>query len=1193
MAYVVGSVSVEVVPDFRNAQNAITAFFNKQKDGIEVPVKPVFDENSKDVENQAARLGSRVSKAMNDAAARNQSAADRLALQMAEGAEKAKLKAHAEALRINAQMDRDAAREQKAILDLGEAIAAGRDKARLQAHAEALRINERMDREAVRVEIAIERDAARERKRVSDEAAKAKIEAERLVSRTLKEIADDRIRAEREAEREAARARQQAQREELNFARRSASAINAAIKQGLADRRARVQVEIDEKKALEDSRRTGGLITRAVEQEIHQNAGLISAAIGGALIAGAPAAIAAASTLFFGIGAVAVAQNEVIRSSWVGLWNEIKSGAVSDARVLVPTFQRMAGAIGQSFQRMRPLLQDAFTAVGPQIQMFTASLLQTAENALPALVRAVEAGGPVIKGLGDLMESLGTGIGGFFDELSQGAPAAGGAVTELGRTMEELLPLFGELLTIGAETATVVLPALTTAFSAVHSIVGALDGVLPQLLTGFLAFRVIDGVARKFSDWSASLGYASLQGGRLSGVQGRLAGALSATSRALPFVGAAVGVVAAAFAESAQRAADFRDALLKGGDAADTAYRQMANPSFWDKFLFNLTHWGNTEEVATRQTRDAEQAMHDYLQTLDPVSQAQAILARETADVSTAIEKHGINSVNTQVAMQIYQAAVRRLTAAQEALQTATLGVTDAMVAQGDAARGLADASFAHEQALIDLETAAADYKTTMEDTEATELDRRQALLDLQTAYQAVGDTARDVALNSMPALLDANQKNILADKAQLDALLALKEQYGDLGPVLENQIAELTASTSGANANMLAQAQLAEALAQVGISAESIPGTKSVKVDALTDEAKDALIALGFDVEELDDGSFKVTADTAEAEANLDKIDTELDGLNDAAPAPTVDLNAIPFFSALDGVLTSTGDLDDENPTPEADLGSDAFNQSYLNIMGSVDTLHLQRPTPVAQLNNVPLLNGVGQAIANLVSLGGQRPTPISNLNNIPLIGAVAAAIGQTNNLGRQRPTPVANLTDNATPIVGRIIAAINSIPPSRSSTVTVNYVTKYTTIGARPTLGGPAIAAPAEGGAFEGGAYFKKMAFGGAVTGRGGPWDDIIPVLASNGEHMFDAGDVAALGGQRATFDFRQMLHSGALGSPPVGDNIRRMVEHGNDPAAPASSTRDVKIYTMDNPRAIVRAMRDEQQQHDALALPASWGG
>ena len=55
----------------------------------------------------------------------------------------------------------------------------------------------------------------------------------------------------------------------------------------------------------------------------------------------------------------------------------------------------------------------------------------------------------------------------------------------------------------------------------------------------------------------------------------------------------------------------------------------------------------------------------------------------------------------------------------------------------------------------------------------------------------------------------------------------------------------------------------------------------------------------------------------------------------------------------------------------------------------------------------------------------------------------------------------------------------------------------------------------------------YASGYADGGAVRGPGGPRDDRVLIRASAGEHVFDAGDVAAMGGQDAVYRFREALH------------------------------------------------------------------
>lgn len=56
----------------------------------------------------------------------------------------------------------------------------------------------------------------------------------------------------------------------------------------------------------------------------------------------------------------------------------------------------------------------------------------------------------------------------------------------------------------------------------------------------------------------------------------------------------------------------------------------------------------------------------------------------------------------------------------------------------------------------------------------------------------------------------------------------------------------------------------------------------------------------------------------------------------------------------------------------------------------------------------------------------------------------------------------------------------------------------------------------------------YVQKRASGGPVVGPGGPKDDKVPVMLSNGEHVLTADEVAAMGGHSAVASFRATLNS-----------------------------------------------------------------
>lgn len=70
------------------------------------------------------------------------------------------------------------------------------------------------------------------------------------------------------------------------------------------------------------------------------------------------------------------------------------------------------------------------------------------------------------------------------------------------------------------------------------------------------------------------------------------------------------------------------------------------------------------------------------------------------------------------------------------------------------------------------------------------------------------------------------------------------------------------------------------------------------------------------------------------------------------------------------------------------------------------------------------------------------------------------------------------------------------------------------------------------------------KPMADGGPVIGPGGPRDDVIPIMGSNGENMWSAADVAAAGGQSNVERIKaavrgglRMADGGPVGSVPIG--------------------------------------------------------
>jgi hypothetical protein len=387
------------------------------------------------------------------------------------------------------------------------------------------------------------------------------------------------------------------------------------------------------------------------------------------------------------------------------------------------------------------------------------------------------------------------------------------------------------------------------------------------------------------------------------------------------------------------------------------------------------------------------------------------------------------------------------------------------------------------------------------------------------------------------------------------------------------------------------AQGALIAALAEVGIAASAIPDSKAVRVEALTDEAQTALEGLGFKVREMPDGSFEIIAATDEAEANLGRVARDLLGLDGTTATPAVDVDDKAANVKIAGALIALQNLGKMQTKPRLDADEAPVKSKVNATLQDLFNLGKQKPTPVLDADDGLATKKVNGALAALTNLGRQRPTPVLEANDGPVRSKVVNAMGALANLGRQSPTPQLNAKDNASGIIQSIIGQINSVPASRTSTITVinRVINEIVNLVPKSTFA-------ATGGAIEAGMVIQKFDGGGAVSGRGGPLDDLITALGpmgrpdirlSNGEHVFDAHDVGLLGGQAGVYAFRELLNSGKLGKPPVADNIRRMVETGSGgrAAAPAG-IREVTINTSDNPRAIIRALRADEQQQAALA-------
>lgn len=1129
----------------------------------------------------------------------------------------------------------------------------------------------------------------------------------------------------------------------------------------------------------------GDKLTVGMKGSIVKGSPLIVAAVAGGLIAGAPLVMGAATTLFAGVGVLAAFQSDAVKSAWKGTWEQVKDGTVSAASSIEPVMVRVAGNVGAAFQRMQPQIATAFSAAAPQIETFTRGITGLAENALPGLVRAVQAGMPVTRGLADFLAKTGSGLTGFFDRISSHGPAAGQVFSQLGTTVATILPTLGQLIGQGVELGAQVLPLLNGSLGLVLKAVDLLGPALPAVATGLAAFKVVqlisgpmksfagslDGIAAKIPSVSSAVGgtssaleklggataavrsamsrvaedasagftagsaaagkfnesvrvaavggatalsqnmnravdgtvkglltlppaaaaagrgvaagagiavdgiraipdvaqaagrglvsglgaavtgtvtglralpgvaadalrgvtagvqagaratgqalaevpvlaraavvtvassitsaastvqrgvqsmaataadaartagaavasaarttgtalaalpgqaatamqavgssiasgaqragtalvsglgtavsttahaitsipaavsqaevalgtrlaYAAREAGAaVAGLPAQLsqvasavgagftssvtnagaavkgvfsqipqavdsgvsalgrataaasgvatafgqgvvsavkqsatavgqaasavangfmptmakaaAGASSALSNfgsALPAVGIGIALISAAMENSARKTDDFAHALLTGGAAAQQAQLEMANPSLWEKFTYNLTHWFNTQTVATAQLRDAAAASKELLAAMDPVSRAQTLQTQALNDLNFALEKHGAGSASAEVAERKYKDASDAVTAAEGLQQQAIHGVTQAMEDQANEALAAIDSGIALRRAQTEATQAEKTYQQALATGKVHLNDSSTATLDYETALSRVVAASGKAAADAS-GLTDKLDLQKVSTAAQLKTLYDLRGELGSNFP------------------------------------------------------------------------------------ASLQAAITKLEGMG-----VTTDTTA--------GKLDALGA---KNPQPTIGPATDKVTPQVNNLMNSLFDLGAAHPVPQADLNIDPAARNKDVMIGMLQHLGAQTPTPVAGLNPGSLPGTTNNLLGQVWNLGAQRPTPVAGVQDNASGPLQWILNGINAL---YNRTIYVTTVHQDIGVTGRGTAGqaaggnvGEAVSRAARGFA-AGGAPYRRS--DGRIFGPGGPFDDMVPAVTTSGEPL-----------------------------------------------------------------------------------------
>jgi hypothetical protein len=880
----------------------------------------------------------------------------------------------------------------------------------------------------------------------------------------------------------------------------------------------------------------GNKLSRGMSMAIVRNSPLIVAGVAAALAAGGPLLATAAVGAFAAVGIVAAAQSEKVKASWLGAFHQIRDGAVSDSAAIQPILTQLASTVVNRFESIRPVLRNIFADAAPQISVFAHGMLDLTQNVLPGFQRVIGNGMTVTMGFASFLDKLGTGIGGIFDRLANYAPSIGLAWSQLGDVFAQLGPLIGELLGRGAQLATIVLPALSGSLSVLLGVATQLGPALPLLISGFGSFKLVQtagGWVEKFGGVLTKLGtkdipLVSTAASKVGGVLASMGSSMAAGGAAAGAMAAVLAVLMVAHQSSEQKIRNWTQAIIAGGNASKQAYEEMGNPSFWDKFIFNLGHWGNTQDVATRQTREASQAAKEYLQSLDPLERAQHLADDAQKQLNDAVDKYGPTSkqaADAQAHLSDRQAEVARVADEQE---RAIRGVTQAMLDQVDQARALIDKQFAMEDALKNVSELTQAYTDAINKHGKSSKEAADALDELERGYRKAGQAASDLASSNLPAKVDDQTKAYYGARAELQYYHDLMAKGIDLPPELDTYVALLERQAGGALSAAAAQDVLGGAIRELGVAVQEVPGEKAVIIKGEgTEELRAKLAELGFTIVQLPNGQFKIVADTPEAEAALSSIETGLAGINGTTAKPGVELQGTPKFytdiaasqaaiAGLDGSSANPkarldtdvpgktqtdfswlGFLDKSTAKPQASLKTTVVPQTQTDI-GAMGLLGGQLASPTAQLTDGSFKFSWSAAMNNIAILNGQRPTPVASLNPGTLPGTAQNLLGITNMLGGQRPTPVAGAIDNATGILGAVKRAIDALYNRTVYVTTVHQDIGTTGRGTAGQKAGGKVIDALRGFAVGGSPGIPPD---GKVRGPGGPTDDKVPAIGPGG--------------------------------------------------------------------------------------------
>lgn len=522
--------------------------------------------------------------------------------------------------------------------------------------------------------------------------------------------------------------------------------------------------------------------------------------------------------------------------------------------------------------RMREFLSSA------QGQAAMVSIFTGINQAVTALLPGLEAVGSAIgqivtnKATSGALTAIATA---FSDLLVAAAPVAvaiSRVVTAglqpfaaaIGAAAPLIGPLVGGLLAMKAAssalnflTAATGLKTLGTAMATTARQIPAVARHLPQVATSAAAAgTAAAGAATGVVAVGTAAKTAAAGTSRIATALGRVQTVAGSVGRALPLVGLAFIAADTAMQSMTVSLGEAMDGYNQGGVAAEEMRRKVEEQTL---------AFGPNQNAVERAANSAADWVRSNLFGVATVD-----------DYNAAIEEQNRLMHESVGATNISRSSFDQITSSMDRSKQASQEVTDSLALIGPALAGVKD-GVAPTKEMDD----------ALKGVAASAGDAAQQAGESAAKLGGV-DAGAKAAANSMQASRDAFIQTATGAGMTQEAAGKLADQLG-----LIPKTAETNFKTNAATTALEVQ--------QVADKLKDVPVGKSVTINAMTEPAKAALTGLGVTVKTLPDGRVEVTANTAQAQANMQAF---INGTRDKRAEVTIDGQTAPAASSLERVL-------------------------------------------------------------------------------------------------------------------------------------------------------------------------------------------------------------------------------------------------------------------------------------------------